>query len=270
MPNIYGYADFRLFLKERFEEVKKQRPGWSYAGWAKRVGVRSPATLFMLVHGQRNPGPKLIELLIKDLKLNEKEAEFFRDLVRLKKVRNDPALTVLLMEKLSVRSAAGSFHTLDLEQFESISNWHFYAIRQLTRLRDFKNDPKWIARKLRFPVPVPKIRAAIRTMLDLGHLEKTSSGLRAGRAQLATSNDIASEGLKRFHEQTLENAKTSLRSMEPSKREISGVTFAMNRDDLPKAKELIRRFQRDLCELMEKGEPNTVFHFGTTLVPLTD
>ena len=41
---------------------------------------------------------------------------------------------------------------LELKNYEVISRWYVTVVREMTRLDDFFEDPKWIQKKLRFDV----------------------------------------------------------------------------------------------------------------------
>ena len=108
-------------------------------------------------------------------------------------------------------------------------------------------------------------------MIQMNLLIRYSNGnIVQGPRQIDTNTDIGNEGLKRYHEGILDIAKNSIRSIPVKKREISGVTFAMTKKSLPKAKQLITRFQRELVEILEdESFGDEVFHLEVALVPLT-
>ncbi|MGK5089741.1 TIGR02147 family protein [Bdellovibrionota bacterium FG-2] len=77
MNTVLEYGDYRTYLKDRFESEKKRRKHWSYGVWAKELGLQSSSTLIMILNGDRNPGPKLIQQLARYLKLNNTESAHF-------------------------------------------------------------------------------------------------------------------------------------------------------------------------------------------------
>lgn len=83
--DLFSYIDYRLYLEDVFNERKKLDRKYTFGKWAKELGISSVSGLTMIIKGQRHPGPKLLKKLIKNLELNEKEADFFHDLVQAKK-----------------------------------------------------------------------------------------------------------------------------------------------------------------------------------------
>lgn len=271
-PNtsLANHSDYRVYLRDFYQRKKKASPRWNYAVWARQLKIKSPSTLIMILNGQRHPGPALVQSLVRYLKLAGDEADQFHDLVRLQKAKADPELTILLLDKLRKRRPGGEFRLLEQSEFYAISNWYYYAIREMVRLPEFREDANWISESLLFKVTPRQARMAIETMLRLGLLGRDESGkLFITAKHLDTSRDIADEGLKRFHEQTLANAKEAIRRVEVSRREISGGCFAIRLKDLPEAKRRIANFQRELCDLLEMPEPDAVYQLEIGFFPLS-
>lgn len=61
MNNLYRFTDFRTFLRTHFEDKKKINKHWSYGRWSKKLGLKATASLTMIINGQRDPGPKVVE-----------------------------------------------------------------------------------------------------------------------------------------------------------------------------------------------------------------
>jgi uncharacterized protein (TIGR02147 family) len=262
--------DYRLFLKDWFEAKRKTNPQWTYGAWARLLRLKSPATLNMILNGKRNPSPKLTTAISKQLGLRGSEVSYFEDLVKLEKSKNDASVSVLLLERINKKNPSGILRVLDREQFYAISNWYYYAIRELVDVRGFLEDPEWISRKLRHKVTNGQIQKAIKSLLALNLLIRDEQGiLRYGGGAVRTADDLSDEGLKRFHEETLQSAALSVRSVDPKDREISGYTFTLNRERLPEAKDIIRRMHRELLTLAEKQDAESVYQIETVLFPLT-
>lgn len=275
MLKVNNYTNLHTFLADVYASRKRQRTGFSYSVWARRLALKSPSALIMIVNGQRRPSLDLAGRLADDLQLNKRDRAYFLDLVRLRHLANDPEGASFVAQRLSATRPAKEFTALSQDTFSAISRWYFYAIRELTRLQDFESDPVWIVDRLSASagqkIGVREVKKALATMERLQLLTRDACGrLVSTDVHLETSQDLASEGLKRFHEDTLDIAKASLRKVPPDDREISGVTLAIKRARLPEAKALLREFQRrfvDLCE--EPTDGDAVYHLETAFVPLT-
>ncbi len=269
--NVFQYTDYRILLADHYREKKARNRRWNYSVWARQLGLKSPSTLVMILKGQRHPSSDLARSIATYLKLDEQRANFFQDLVLLQKSESNPRMTVLLLEKLSLKSSGGKFRLLSQDQFYAIANWYYYAIRELTKVVGFHEDAKWISEQLHGRVSPALVRVAIDKMLELGILERGKGGkkLIPSNGHLDTTTDLADEGLKRYHEGVLEKAKQAVRELAPARREISGGCFAIKASRIPEAKSLIRKFHRDLCELLEEENADVVFQIETSFFPLS-
>jgi uncharacterized protein (TIGR02147 family) len=268
--DVFKFSDYRSFLKTYGEESKRARAGWSYSVWARRLGLAGTAPLTMVINGQRQAGPKLIRSLVEYFKFAGKEREYFLDLVRLQKTRNDPGLRMHLLQKIQKNSAAKDFKLLDLDAFTAISKWNHYAIREMIHLNDFQDDPDWIAKKLRFKQTPREVKSAITTLLRTGLLKRDQGGrLCMSVSGIETSNDVACEGLKRFHEEMIDHAKSAIRSVPLPHREISGVTLTISSRDLERAKLMLRAFQDEFVAAFEAKSGDATYQLNFQLFPLT-
>ena len=227
----------------------------------------------MIMNGSRRPGQNVTDKLINYFSFTENEAEYFRDLIRLDRIKDDPSLAVLLMEKMGKNHPNGKFELIDPCSFEVISNWHAYAIRELVLLENFVNDPEWISEKLAFKVSPLEVKKAIVNLLEVGLLQLDNKNqLVQQKGKVSTSDDIASEALKRFHEGNLDNAKKAIRLFSIDERYIGGTVFAITKSKIGKAKKVIRRFEEEMLHLFESDSTNAdeVVCLNIQLFPLTN
>ncbi|HBQ20956.1 MAG: hypothetical protein A2Z91_08885 [Deltaproteobacteria bacterium GWA2_38_16] len=267
---IYQYTDFRTFLKSHAEKKRSENPHWSLGVWARQLGLASTAVLTNVLNAKRNPGRGIEQKFLDYFKFNSNEKDYFQDLIRLEKVRLDPRLSVALMEKMGKTNPHGSFQLLDDQTFSAISKWYYYAIREIIGLEHFKEDLDWIQKNLEFKVTKRDIKKAISDLLKLNLIYRDNRGhLKSTDKTLKTQNDIASEALKRFHEHMLENAKESLRKTDVLERDITGRTFNLKEENLPKLKQYIREFRDNVCKLFEETPGTRTYQLNIQLFPLS-
>jgi uncharacterized protein (TIGR02147 family) len=253
--DIYGYGDYRSFLQAYCDGRRKQRRGWSYGTWARVLGLRSSSTLVMIIRGQRHP----------------EQTAYFTDLVNFEKTKNDARLSAHYLERLAKRRVAIRRHFLAPDVFESIATWHHYAIRELVCLADFVDSPEWMAERLGWRITAVQAAEARDRLLALGLLARTDDGrLVQCDAQVLTHPDVRAEGARFFHQQMLQQAQHALRATPTEKREVVGSTFAVSAANLPRAKELIRRFHDEMCDVLEVRNGDALYQLQLAFFPLTE
>jgi len=265
---VYDFQDYRSFLASVLQSRKKRLSRYSIGAWARRLDLNSSSTLIMILKGTRNPGPELIQKLVKDLKLQGSEEKYFRDLVQLAKTRKDEYARQTLLEKLIRKNPMRTFRPLSADLFRVFSSWIPGAIRELADLPGFRSDPDWIQQRLRFKATKPEIIQATSSLLAVGLLKQDGKGSLAYTEPVQSVYDISHESKKQLHESFLEVSKEAVRSVAPSEREISGMTFTMRAADLPLLKEKIRELL-EAAPQISTSDQDTVYHLEVACVPLT-
>jgi uncharacterized protein (TIGR02147 family) len=268
--NIKQFADYRMFLLAHVQDSKKSNPKWTYGMWIRRLGLNDVSSVAKIIQGTREPGPAITEKFVKYFRFSEKDAQYFRDLIRLHKIKKDPRLSVLLLEKMAKDHPDARMQLLDDKQFSLISNWYCVAIREMVRMDVFFEDGDWISKKLEFKVTPREATKAIELLIQTGLLQRKPDGnLEIATGRFGTSNDLSSEAIKRYHESMLENAKIALRKIDVEKREFTASVLTMNSNKIAEAKLLIREFKEKFCRLLEEDSANGTFQIQIQFFPLT-
>ena len=268
--NIKEYIDYRMYLKSYFDHKKSVNPNWSYGVWANRLGLKSTSSLTKIITGNREPGEDITSKMISFFQFDSVEGQYFNDLIRLSKIKDDPRLKMMLMERMGREYPDAHLHIMDDRSIEIISNWFGLTIREMVKLSDFIEDSAWIQKRLMFDVSQDDITKTITDLLHQGLIKRNATGkLIVSEGILHTANDIASEGIKKYHEQMLDNAKLALRSVPLHKREFNAETFVIDINKLPEAKEFIREFKSKFTRIFEESEGKQAYQFQVQFFPLT-
>jgi uncharacterized protein (TIGR02147 family) len=103
----------------------------------------------------------------------------------------------------------------------------------------------------------------------LGLLKKFKGRWISTKINLETSHDVASAALRKSHKQTLEQAIEALDNVELSQRDITSITMAIDVKKIPLAKEMIRKFRRELAAALETDKRTEVYNLNVQLVPVS-
>jgi uncharacterized protein (TIGR02147 family) len=269
-PKIFDYTDYRLFLLNSFEHEKSTKSGWSMGRWAKRLGFANTAVLANILKGHRAPGKKATESLTRDFRFDENEQNYFEKLIEIEKAKNKPSLLPLLVEDLVKNHPTKNVEIIDLENFRAISKPHYYMLREMIRLKNFRNNPEWIKEASSMPLSVTEITNALKELSQLGLIKEDGEQAQSIVKDVKTRSDIADEGLKRFHESSLELARKAIRKIPPEEREITSLTLSFQDQDMPEAKKAIREFVATFNNRFDKDNGDNVFQMNIQFIPLTD
>lgn len=268
--NIKEFIDYRAFLKSFFEMKKTQNTNFSYGMWANRLGLKATSSLTKIINGEREPGTEITSKMISFFNFDSIEEQYFNDLIRLSKIKDDPRLKMMLMERMGREHPDARLFVMDDRSVEIISNWFGLTIREMVKLNDFVEDYEWIKKRLMFDVSVEDIAKTMTDLLHQGLIKRNKQGkLVVSEGLLHTTNDVASEGIKRYHEQMLDNAKKALRAVPVHKREYNAETFVIDEANIPEAKEFIREFKAKFVRTFEEKEGNQTYQLQVQFFPLT-
>lgn len=231
--------EFRLKLQDEFARRTRVNERYSIRAFANHLGLDS-STLSQILAGKR----LLSEKKISDL------------------------CETLGMTAPSEKAEARKFEVLDQDTFAVIADWYHFAILDLTLLKTFKADPKWIARKL--AIQTHEALGALERLKRLGMLVNKNGKLIKGQAFYSNySEGKTSAALKEYQRQVIKKALVAVDNCAQDTKDITSITIAADSRKLKLAKEKIKKFRRELCAFLEDGESDSVFHLALQLYPVT-
>lgn len=235
----------RHWLASEFRRRKEANPAFSLRAFAKQLDV---------------PPGRLSELLSGKRRLNTRLASRFGQRLGISPAK---------VKALSMpNERADQDHALmEEDTFQVIADWEHIALLSLVETEGFRNDARWIARRL--GVSPVEARDSMERLLRVGLLAKDGAKLVKTSAELRTTNEVQSASLRKSHRQTLAQATEALDNVPIAERDITSITMAIDPAKLPLAKELIRDFRYRLSALLEGGKKKEVYNLNVQLVPVT-
>jgi uncharacterized protein (TIGR02147 family) len=151
-----------------------------------------------------------------------------------------------------------------------IADWYHYAILELTRLRDFKPDSRWIARVL--GITTDEVNLAVTRLVRLGLLEMASRSRWIDRSGDTTTSlaQFSRSAVQHLSRQVRQLMLGAMRSVPAGRCELSSTTVAVSSSRLPAVLERITRFRRDLAGLLRQDNaPDDVYQLEINFFPIT-
>ncbi|MEZ4743054.1 MAG: TIGR02147 family protein [Bdellovibrionota bacterium] len=245
--DIYGYTDYRCFLRDFYESRKSSQRGYSYRSFSKTAGFSSPNFLKLVIDGKRNISQETIEKFIKALGLQNKRAEYFRVLVNMNQSKSDNEKEIFFYQLRSMTPKAKR-RELNLESLQYLSNWLYPVIREMISLGEFREDPHWIARRVTADISPNDVESAMRFLIKEKFIEKDrDSGKWTAKEDMVLSSDeVRSLAIRNYHRQMIERAKETLEGLDLKEREFGAVTFVMPESLIDELKNKLKTFRSEL------------------------
>ncbi len=271
MQALYSYINYRTFLKDYYEEKKRLNPNFSYRVFSRLCGFNSPNFLKLIMMAERNLSDDGITKVTRAIKLRAREAEYFTTLVHFNQTE-DREKKAACFESLRNFKAFKEIKQIEHESYEYLNKWHHVAIRELVILKNFKEDPAWIAKKLKNKITEAEVKDSIKLLLNLGLLKRDATKrLIQSEKNLTTETEVMDLSVANFHDTMIALAAESIDNSRPSERDISSVTVALNKETFLEAKRRIQEFRRELNILLSNCKtPDAVYQMNFQIFNLSE
>ncbi len=248
-------------IESEFNERRKRNSAFSLRAYSKFLGLQ-PAVLSSILKGSRGLPLKYVDKISDRLKLTPTEKLLFLQSVLLQKNSSLSIKADLLETSEKIREIVNE--EID---YKIIAEWEYYAILSLMDTKSFKSDMGWIANRL--GLPMLRVQSVLQHLEDRGYIAKKSEKFIKLKSNLSTTKEISSSAIREGHKKIMELAINKIDTIPVDQRFYFSSSIAVTMEKLPLAKEMIRRFSRELNKVLETTESTEVYHYGFQLYPVT-
>lgn len=255
--NIEDQEKIRNYIIDAFEDRKKSRPQYSLRSFASKIQV-SPGNLSQFFNKKKVFNKKTLEKILYILEPNpETRKEFLHDY-------NSQLVTKI---KQQAKIANYPSKKIGPTSFDKVKDPIFFNFLNMLETEFYKtNEESAIVKKL--GMTQEAYEAMINVLINEELVNVDETGKLSRRAMhLKTDDDIASEAIRFHHKKVIEKSITALETIPVDLRDITSLTLPVNLEQMPKAKELIRKFQDDMIHLLNQGSKSEVYHLSVALFP---
>lgn len=269
---IFDYRDYRAYLRDVYQSRKNSEYGFSYRAFAKRAGLSAPNYLKLVAEGQRNLTAEMAVRFASALGLSGEAAGYFCDLVAFNQAASAAERERCYQRLSSYRRYRNTFR-LDAAHAAYHSAWYIPAIRELAACQGFREDPKWIARRLRPSISSRQAEQALAVLTQLGLLVRDAEGRLVQHQALLSTGDEQPLGhhIATFHRTMLERAGDALDSVPREEREIAALTLGLNAAQFQQVKQRLYELRQELLQAAGPGSatPDRVVQINFQMFPLS-
>ena len=265
--SIRCFDDIRTYLAHLKECYPGTRTPLSLEVLTKKLGYRSPRVLGMVINGQRPPSVHLARRLTTDLLLDSDEARFLDLLVEKRRLEILQKSTDKIESELSrLRLKPIKRATAACDEWEKLSDWHVFVIRQLIGTEGFSEDPAWIASRLRGNVSTAQIQEAILRLLELDLVRRTPEGrLESTGVGIFSKTDFSQDAVKKHQRQMLQLGAAAIARQEIENRETCSLTLQFDKKNIRAAQAMIRKFRDAFDEKFYVPKGRSVYQLNLQL-----
>lgn len=239
---------FRLWLQRQFTERCKKNSRYSLRAFAKFLSI-DHSSLSQILSGKRPISKKSVQTICEKLSANPQDLKSF-GLIKVN------------------QAADADYMQISMDTFAVISDWYHIAILELTFVSGFKPEAKWISKKLSITTEEAKSAVERLKRLEL-LLEENGSYVKSSKLLTNRSDVSTSTAHKELQRQIIEKALLAVDECAAEDKDITSMTMAIDIANLDKARELTRKYRREICALLEDGEQTQVYNLGIQLYPIS-
>jgi uncharacterized protein (TIGR02147 family) len=258
VKSFHGISDY---LKAILVYRCKSNSQYSLRSFAKSLEISNSALSAML-NGKRAISLKMIDRFSEKLGLTPEDTSYFKE--QSIKEKNGKITEQELAEI--------NYKELTHDVYKVMSDWYYMAILQLTHLKDFEPSVSFITRT--FGLEKNIAEEAVERLQRLGLLkiykntweDTTNRNLTNEVTQTQTTS-----AAMLYQKQLREKAMDAIFQTAPKFRDHSSMVMAIKKDDIPQAKEKIKRFRRSLSKYLERHKKgDEIYQLTVSLFPLSN
>jgi len=237
--------NYKKILKQKLTERCSTNKHYSLRAFARDIGLES-SLLSRILSGTRKLSSQSAQLVAHKLFPNANEKDYFLALVNFENA-NKLSLKEVAAKELEKFQQQNEIISLQLDSFYVISDWYHYAIMDMTGLKNFRNDPKFIASQL--GITEIEVKLAIERLIRLGLLDQVNGKLKKTSVNIVTPSGKPNEGLRKFHKQMISKALTSIDEQSVEERMNQALTFNLNKKNLSKYFSAVENFISEIRKI---------------------
>lgn len=274
MNCIYEYLDYRLYLRNYYEDQKRSNPGFSYRLWADRAGFKAKDFILRVMRGESRLSGESAHALAKAMNLSPAETRYFKEMMRYNQAKTfkEQELYYGRLHRQHVRFKPRSAgRVLTHHYFEFYSEWYHSAIRSLINSYGFKGDYEWLARNVYPAISTSKARKSVALLEKLRLIQRDASGAyHLTDADVTTGDEVKRGALQRFYRTGMELMANALEKLPLDRRNISGMTVGISAASYLKVLEKIRTCRQEIALLVNEDKtPDRVYQVNFHVFPLS-
>lgn len=267
MVNLFEYTDYRVWLKEWFQERKKTDSWVSYRQLGGRIGV-DPGYLSHVMHSAAHLSEDDLPALAKEAKLDKGQSEYLVELVRFNKAKKPKEIAERFSRLAQLRGL--QITSLSERQYLFYARWHHMAVRLALSMSPFTDDWGALSKQMTFPLEKTELQASVELLLELGLASRSKKGVvELSERFVSTGDEWKTLAVRGYQLQSMEMAARALLELPKEERDISTVSLTLPASEFPLLQEKIREFRQSLLRWSASHEQcDTAYQVNLQVFPI--
>lgn len=267
VPDVLGYLDYRVYLKDWYDARKRREKGFSYRVLAREVGYRSHAFFSLVLQRRSNISMEVAMGFADCIGLQGREREYFLLLVSCNQ-EEEPSQRQIMFRRLQELNGTPATRLRE-DQDAFLASWRHAALREMLGIDPFQGGEAQWGERMIPPATAREIRESLDLLLALGLAHRTARGIVRTDPRLVTGTAYAESATRGFMRQVHELGGEAMERFPRSERHHGWATLSVSAATLETMRAELRALVQRFLTLAEKdASPDRVMQLNLELFPL--
>lgn len=266
MKPIVEYTDFRMFMRDYYEE-RKRCSAFSWREFSKNAGFSSPSYMKVVCDGKSKLSRIGVERTGAAMGLAGFEMDYFRAMVKFGQAETDESKKVAYNEMIAIAKVY-KVRTIEGEFFKYYDTWHNSVVRELAPIMPGAT-PGEMAKMCYPQISAAEVRDSLDFLTKSGLLKKEDENFVQSETSIKGTTDATRLAMRNMHRQ-MSRLATSAIELPKEIRNFSGVTMGLSRESFHKIECVLNECRRQIIAIAaEEKNIEQVYRLNLQLFPLT-
>ena len=266
MKPIVDYTDFRLYMRDFYEE-RKRCSAFSWREFSKLAGFSSPSYMKVVCDGKSKLSRIGVERTGAAMGLSGFEMDYFRAMVVFGQAETEEK-KVEAYEKMLAMAKSYKVRVLEGDLFEYYESWRNPVLRELAPIMPGAT-PGEMAKMCYPEVSALEVRESLDFLTKSGLLKKVDGNFVQSETSLRGTTDATRLAMRGMH-RIMSQLATPALELPKEIRNFSGVTMGLSRESFGKVEKVLNECRRQIIDIAaEEKNIEQVYRVNLQLFPLT-
>ncbi|MBR2090256.1 MAG: TIGR02147 family protein [Fibrobacter sp.] len=266
MKPIVEYTDFRLYMRDFYEE-RKRCSAFSWREFSKVAGFSSPSYMKVVCDGKSKLSRIGVERTGAAMGLSGFEMDYFRAMVVFGQAETEEK-KVEAYEKMLAMAKSYKVRVLEGDLFEYYESWRNPVLRELAPIMPGAT-PGEMAKMCYPEVSALEVRESLDFLTKSGLLKKVDGNFVQSETSLRGTTDATRLAMRGMH-RIMSKLATPALELPKEIRNFSGVTMGLSRESFGKVEKVLNECRRQIIDIAaEEKNIEQVYRVNLQLFPLT-
>ena len=266
MKPIVDYTDFRLYMRDFYEE-RKRCSAFSWREFSKLAGFSSPSYMKVVCDGKSKLSRIGVERTGAAMGLSGFEMDYFRAMVVFGQAETEEK-KVEAYEKMLAMAKSYKVRVLEGDLFEYYESWRNPVLRELAPIMPGAT-PGEMAKMCYPEVSALEVRESLDFLTKSGLLKKVDGNFVQSETSLRGTTDATRLAMRGMH-RIMSKLATPALELPKEIRNFSGVTMGLSRESFGKVEKVLNECRRQIIDIAaEEKNIEQVYRLNLQLFPLT-